>query len=400
MDKPRIRILIVSAGMRIGGVERGLLGLLEALGPDRYEISLFLNSHDGDLMRLLPSWVRLLKPIPAYAEIDRPIRQVLFSSPGIAFARLASKFVTALKRVCGVEGDLLARSVRYCLPFLPPVPGEYDVAFGFLTPHDVVLRKVAAPRKLGWIHTDYSHEPCDVPFEAPTWLALDALVAVTDGAGRAFERRFSLPAGKVQTVKNVLPAAFIRSQAAACDVSAEMPMADGALRIFSAGRLAAAKGFDLAVEAADVLSKRQLNFRWYVAGSGVEEARLRRMIAERGLQSRFFLLGDRTNPYPYMSACDIYVQPSRYEGFGIAVREAQILGRPVVITDYSIARDQVEHGVDGWVCAVTPSGLADAIALLGSDSSLRERLSSATRQRDYTNAQEIARLELLLARVP
>jgi glycosyltransferase involved in cell wall biosynthesis len=393
---PRQKLLIVSAGLRIGGVERGLLGLLDALGPDKYDITLFLNSHDGELMALLPRWVQLLEPIPAYAELDRPIRKVLLSSPRIAFARLCSKLITSLKRLAGTEGDLLARSVRYSVPFLPAVPGEYDYALGFLTPHDVVLRKVSARRKFGWIHTDYTHEPCDVRFERPTWLALDMLVAVTDGAARAFESRFGLRPGLVRTVQNITPISFIRAQSIAFDAKSQMPAKPNEIRLFSAGRLAIAKGFDIAVEAARLLAVRGVPFRWYVSGSGIEEPRLRQMIAQYGLEDRFILLGSTNNPYPNMAACDIYIQPSRYEGFGIAVREAQILGKPAVITDYNIAREQIRDGVDGLIAPMTPTGLADTIARLAADSSLRDKLSIGTRGRDYGNLSEVERLVTLL----
>jgi glycosyltransferase involved in cell wall biosynthesis len=59
------------------------------------------------------------------------------------------------------------------------------------------------------------------------------------------------------------------------------------------------------------------------------------------MQDRVSFLGIRQNPYPYMKACDIYLQPSRHEGKPIAVEEAKILQKPIVVTDYSSAREQM-----------------------------------------------------------
>ena len=351
-------------------------------------------------MHLLPKWVRLLKPVPVYAQLDRPIRQVLLTSPAIACARLASKLVTIFKRSFGINGDLLARSVRYSLPFLPPVPGEYDYALGFLAPHDVLVRKVKARQKLGWIHTDYTYEPCDVAFESQVWSALDELVAVTDGAARAFESRLGLPVGRVRTVENIMSPSFIRSQSAVFSGEDYMPIRAGEIRLFSAGRLAKAKGFDLAIESAHLLAHRGVPFRWYISGAGPEELSLSNMIAERSLQSRVILLGPCTNPYPYMAACDIYIQPSRYEGFGIAVREAQVLGKPVLVTDYHIARRQIHDGVDGLIAPLTSLGLADSLSRLIADEALRSKLSAGTRERDYSNLSEVDRLVALLGATP
>lgn len=60
-------------------------------------------------------------------------------------------------------------------------------------------------------------------------------------------------------------------------------------------------------------------------------------------------LGKNLNPYPYICRCDLYVQPSRYEGKCVSVKEAQMLRKPVVITNYATANSQVENGVDGII---------------------------------------------------
>ena len=62
------------------------------------------------------------------------------------------------------------------------------------------------------------------------------------------------------------------------------------------------------------------------------------------MEEHVLLLGKRTNPYPYIAACDIYAQPSRYEGKSVTVREAQMLCKPVAVTAYPTATSQVRDG--------------------------------------------------------
>ena len=104
------------------------------------------------------------------------------------------------------------------------------------------------------------------------------------------------------------------------------------------------------------------------------------------------LLGKKENPYPYIKACDLYVQPSRYEGKCVTVREAQTLGKPVVITRYATSKNQLEDGVDGVIVPMDNEGCAAGIAALLRDFKQMELLSQACRSRDYSNRYEIEKL--------
>ena len=86
-----------------------------------------------------------------------------------------------------------------------------------------------------------------------------------------------------------------------------------------------------------------------------------------------------------MAACDIYIQPSRYEGKAVTVREAQILGKPVLITDFETAKSQVENGVDGIICPMDVQGVADAVMRLIAGKETIERLSRNCLERNYGN---------------
>ena len=108
------------------------------------------------------------------------------------------------------------------------------------------------------------------------------------------------------------------------------------------------------------------------------------------------ILGKKENPYPYIQACDVYVQPSRYEGKCVAVREAQMLGKPVIITNYPTSASQLEDGVDGLIVPLDNEGCAAGIAAALRNPALLARLSETCRKRDYSNAEEVKKIYSIL----
>jgi glycosyltransferase involved in cell wall biosynthesis len=144
------------------------------------------------------------------------------------------------------------------------------------------------------------------------------------------------------------------------------------------------------------LIREDLDVRWYIIGFGGDEALIRQRIHEAGMEKRVILLGKKENPYPYIKACDLYVQPSRYEGKCVAVREAQLLCKPVVITNYATSASQLENGVDGVIAPMDNKGCAtEIIALLRNPERMRW-LADGCKSRDYTNSEEVEKVYTLL----
>jgi len=395
------KIIIVSHGMRIGGVERSLIGLLEALDPARCEVTLFLYEHEGEFMHLIPLGVRLLPENPKYVSLLAPLKTVLFSRNFlIGFVRLIARAIISFRAKFSKQpGFLLSLSHAYAQTFLPNIPGEYDLAIGFLMPHDTVWKKVCAPRKVGWIHTDYSsvETGVHVASEHPAWAAMDKIIAVSTDTAKAFSKVFESQHAKLEIIENLLSPTFVRTQAGVDYPPRDMVKDEETLVLCSAGRYTHQKAFDLAALACRRLLDRGVKVRWYVMGYGPDEAMLQQLISEYKLEDAFILLGKRTNPYPYMKACDIYVQPSRHEGKAVAVREAQMLGKAVLISDFSTASSQLEHNVDGYIAPAGVDGLVEAVILLSRDVSLRNRLASTAASRDYGNLSEVEKVYQLLS---
>ncbi|MGN0228281.1 MAG: glycosyltransferase [Muribaculaceae bacterium] len=162
------------------------------------------------------------------------------------------------------------------------------------------------------------------------------------------------------------------------------------LVIMTAGRLnKPQKGYDIALATAKELRDRNFRFHWYAIGEGPYRAEMEQYIAEHNLQEYFTLLGSTANPYSYMRQCDIYVQTSRHEGFGLTIAEARILNRPVVCTNFEACSMQMIDGKNGLVTSFDPKDIADAIMRLASDKQLYSDIQDFLKSEKKGNTEEI-----------
>ena len=154
------------------------------------------------------------------------------------------------------------------------------------------------------------------------------------------------------------------------------------------------KNYLLAVEAAKILNEKGIDFRWFFVGEGSERPNIEQRIAQYGLEQRVVLLGLRTNPYPYMKHCSVYVQTSSFEGFGLTIAEAKILGKPVVSTDFDVVHDQIVHGQNGLIAEMTATSVAEQIIKILTDESLLNHIIENVRnEKNNTYLTEVIKAE-------
>ncbi|MDG0872782.1 glycosyltransferase [Paenibacillus thiaminolyticus] len=394
------RVLFASFDMEVGGVERSLAGLLEHFDYERYQAELMLYRHQGDFMPLLPEQVRLLEEQRAYATFRKSIGDIMKSRQLlIGLGRLTAKVhadMAGKARGCAETGyHQMQLMWRYTLPFLPRNKQLYDAAVSFLWPHYYVAEKVDARTKIAWIHTDYSTVATNVRSDLKLWRKFDHIIAVSPSCREAFLAKYETLRDKVTVIENIISPDYIKMMS---EVSVDSPMAaDPRFKLVTVARLSHAKGIDQAVMALKKLREKGLeDIAWYVVGYGGDEEMIRGLIAKNRLQDDFILLGKQYNPYPFIKQADLYVQPSRYEGKAVTVTEAQILGKPVLITRYPTAQSQVADGKDGYITDLSVEGLAEGIEHLYRDRQLRCRLADMCSRTQYGNAGELNKLYALL----
>ena len=377
--------------MEIGGAERALLGLLHHLNSAEYDVDLFLNRHEGAFMPKIPDWITLLPQERHYASLAIPVAETLRSGSlavlaGRTYAKLKARKYRSTHYSEKPDATALEYSHKYTAPFMPFMSKkEYDLAISFCAPHYFVAQKVHARKKIAWIHTDYYKISIDVASETIMWDQYDYIVSISDDVTKSFLSVFPSLQAKIIKVENMLVPSLIHEEANAFEVSSEMPV-DGSVRLLSIGRYCNAKNFDNVPAICRRLREMGLDVKWYLIGFGDDEELIRQKIRETDMDSYVILLGKKDNPYPYIKTCDLYVQPSRYEGNCVSVHEAQILGKPVVITRYATSASQLEDGVDGVIVPMDNEGCARAIAELLQNPRKCEQLVENCKERDYSNA--------------
>src|SRR5690625_676723 len=223
------------------------------------------------------------------------------------------------------------------------------------------------------------------------WGKFDYLIAVSNECKNAFVKKYPALQEKVSVMENITSPEFIRQQA---NEEVDNPLIhDDRFKIITVARLSYAKGIDQAVKALKLLKDWGYDdIAWYIVGYGGDETMVKELNAQYDLNESFVLLGKKTNPYPFMKAADIYVQPSRYEGKAVTVGEAQILAKPVLITNYPTARSQVKDGSDGLICDLSVEGIAKGIENLYNNPVIRKQLKNNCKSTDYQNNQELEKL--------
>ena len=359
--------------MELGGAEMSLLGLLESLDYRQTAVDLFVHSHRGELMKNIPKQVNLLPEIPQYAQIERPIKDVLKSGYWrIALSRMRAKrdFYRYVKTRHPKDGSaVFAYIARRVAPLMPDInpDKEYDVAISYLAPHNYVLEKVRAKKKVAWIHTDYSQINVDTDIELPVWSGYDRIVSISSQVTCNFLKVFPSLEDRIIEKPNLVPERYVKARAGEIPqetVRSEMPLASGRVNLLSVGRFCHAKNYDNVPDICRRIRAKGIDAHWYLIGYGGDEPLIRKRITESGMDGYVHILGKKDNPYPYMESCDIYVQPSRYEGCPMTVSEADVLGKKVVLTDFPTADSVADRCADCTIVPMDNENCAEGIAAL------------------------------------
>lgn len=354
------KIIFVLPHMICGGVEKALVSLIHELPKDEYSISVRVVKSEGDFVSLIPEYID-------YGEIplEKSVRE------GLMFGGIKASLKYYAERVQVVNFAKVAIKVLKKDPLatlicdfdtIKKLEETYDVAVCFHIHMPFIVRyvaeKVKANIKCAWIHNDFAMSGFNVKQIQNSLDCYDHYFAVSEQLLDEFISIFPEYKEKSSIAHNIVSEAYIRSSLTKMPVN---EYNNNSINLLTIGRLDKQKGYDLAVEACSMLKRRGYKFNWYVLGNGVEEDNIKKMIKEYGVQECFHLLGIRINPYPYIDQCDIYVQPSKHEGYGIAVAEARILNKPIVCTDFTGARDQMVNGQTGTITGFQAEEIATAI---------------------------------------
>jgi len=355
------KILFGLQTMVMGGVEKELIAILKHLNPNEWDVTLVLMYvQDRSVVDMIPPEVKVIN-----LNIDR----AYYCSDTLTMAKLrwqGKRYGEAASLLIKKALQIGQTGSNVCIDDIPGISGTFDTAVCFHIHSPLMVRyiadKVSAKTKLAWIHNDFTTSGYRVDKIKDYLSAYNRVIGVSAKITNEFMRLCPSLASKTKVVYNALDSKEIQAKAKEhIDISVATRI-KGKFVLLTVGRLEEQKGYDIAIEAANVINREGIDFIWCVIGDGSKKTEIQSLISEYGLEERFMLLGRKDNPYSYMNLCDIYVQPSRHEGYPLTVLEAKILAKPIVCTNFAGADEQIKNGVNGLIVPLNDSvAVADAI---------------------------------------
>lgn len=391
------KLLFVMESLRIGGAEKSLVTLLSQFDYSKYEVDLFLFSPKGEFVDLLPAEVNLLE-VPEdfknYISSPKEALRLLYRNKkwNLLFLKMIELSILSVNKFI-LKKEYIGW--KYIKQSIKTLPKEYDAAIGFLEKKSIyfTVDQVKAKKKIGWIHIDYEKIEHNHRVDYKYFGNLNKIITVSQHCKDVLVNEFPTYKNKVEVIQNIISPQLIQemSNQSINDLShiKDYPI------ICTVCRLTIQKGVDIAIECCEQLVKRGLTFKWIVVGDGSEKTALQNMIEEKNLNNFFEIVGAKSNPYPYMRLCDIYVQPSRWEGFGITVAEAKVLAKPILANAIPEFIEQLEHQKTGILYRSFDEMVSELEKLLINEDFCKN-LTQNLKDLELNNRNEILKLERLL----
>lgn len=390
----KISVLISYPSMMIGGSTTSLLSILSRLDYSRYEVDLLLDVAGGELLDLIPSEVNILEGAYKYpCHRTRKIHNLL---------NLQYVFFYLKSKIIAKKSGNYKHGIQYLemkdVENYRRINRHYDVAISFLEGRNCkfVAKHVSASKKIGWIHIDYKASGFDPKFDLESMSCFDYIVTVSKKCKDAFVECFPSLKNRTCVVENILSAEIIRRRS--CEKT-EISLDNNCFNLVTACRIVfSSKGLDRAVEAMNRLKTVVgfKNLKWYIIGDGPDMRRLKDVISTYSLDDNIILLGNKTNPYPYLKSMDVFFLPSIWEGKPMAVTEAFMLGLPVLATNYSSATEQIRNHIDGIIVDNSTEGIESGLRLILSNQEMLKGMRDNVRDHDYSNDSEMQKIVEML----
>ena len=370
--KQKQKILFLTRTLGRAGVAVSLISVLKALDLEKFDVTLGVQFPIKELENEIPASIRVIY----YGDITSSLYRKLHDINSKLAAKKRNVLETGLWHLLNKLEELrMAYKVRYCFK------DQYDTANAYHqgVASRYVMKRINAKKKIMWYHA----AKIEQPWYKKLFAKADLIITDSENARQIMLKEWGGDfASKTVSMHCLIPIEEIQTKA---KESVDIEKQDGQLLLMSCGRLSEEKGMDLAVRAAAHIAnaRPEVDFRWIIVGGGPESDRLEQLSAELGIADKVKMVGFKSNPYPYFDVCDIYVQPSRLECFGITMAEALALGKPVISTDTAGGQENVKNGVNGMLTEINDKSLAQAVISLLDDTDMYHTLCENVRQKDY-----------------
>lgn len=380
-EKKKVAILL--PWLKMGGTNKIALHFMKELAA-YCDVTLILSQHTGELLEQLPENIHLvidqmrdfktiLKDDLKHFRFGYLLRDILY------YARIKMK-----KDSVDNYRYIVQRNDDIC-------DTEFDCAISYhgQSPERLLnlLLRTHAAKKVAWIHGDFNNSADHYRRMERYYNQLDRMFFVSNPTMESCLAKMALDRNKCTVYYNPIDKHEILDKAQLpCDPAFE----PGYINLLTVGRVSSEKGQDMIPAITRNLLDAGHNVRWYIVGDGDTRPIVEQKIRESDVADHVILLGTRTNPYCYMNACGIYVQPSYTEGYSTTICEAGMLGKAIVGTKPSGGiRDQITDGEDGLIVDASVDGLTNGIRMLIENEVLRRKFEQDIQKKNFEGTGEI-----------
>lgn len=387
------KIIFITQALWIGGIETALVNLLNYFDYDKYDVTLLLLRAELDMLEQINPKCRVLisdrermlsfrnkykfkKLYHLTEHSDNPSmfhRAMMWSVPIIRWIE-NRLYIHYIKNLMGKE--------------------EFDTAVIYSdVAGETAVRAVKANKYLMFYHHGAMRH---VYHDKIAYKKCDKIIAVSKNQAEALKKFNPQYSNKVISIHNLTNVNGIRAKGM---VPLDDNFDDKNFHIVSVGRVSHEKGMDLAVRVcAELISDGYTNIRWWIVGDGPAMQEVREAIVQLNMQGYVNLTGMKSNPYPYIQQADLYVQPSRYEGYPMTILEALILGQIVISTNNAGASEIIDDDNNGFLCPPDIRRIADVVEQLIRNPMKLKKIKRTVSQIDFVaqNQENLSALYKLL----
>lgn len=383
-------ILFIVSDMDSGGFQKSLVSLLQCFDYKRYNVDLLILSPQGIFMEQIPKEVNL---------VNANISSSFFRSFPISCIELIKegKYLLSLKRVIHFIMSRFdkGRAAIYMSKQIPYLEKEYDVAIDYNGQQILyyMVDKIKAKKKISYFHSDYKKWDYYKSADKKYYPKVDYIVTISDICKNSLDEVFPESKHKTKVIHNISsPKTINKLSMEKCKVNFDNEYTN----IIMVGRPSDVKGYDFAIESCQKLKEDGYKVKFYSIGTSNDVEKFKQLVKKLDLEKEFIFIGETNNPYKFISKADIYIHPSRFEGKSVAIDEAKILCKPIVITNFTTSKDHIDNEVNGLIVDMSSDGVYEGIKKLIKDTSLQRRFINNLSKEDLGNESEAYKLYELI----
>lgn len=376
--------------MQSGGVSKSMSSLLNTVDTERFEVDCFILSPNGIFMDSIPKEINIIsdpKTALFFSSFPSNVLQLLKKGYFItAFYRFLAALLMKINK--GWGGYLLSRRIYR-------IEKTYDLAVDFNGQHQLyyLIDFIQSKKKVTFFHSDYEKWPYYYSMDKKYFPKSDAVFTISEQCCESLKKYFPDVHEKIYLFENISSIDLIEQMA---QEKVEDPLTTDVLSFITIGHISEAKGSGLALRAAQLLKAKGIEFKWYFLGGMSDADFYTSLVEELKLEDEIVFMSLRKNPYPYIKQADLVVHPSTFEGKSIALDEAKILCKPIVVTNFSTVYDQFEDRVNASISEMNTEALAKNIQELIRDENLRNGYIADLKANRKDNSSEVEKLYAFL----